>query len=130
MPDVERSLDALRTPDSGGLPLVVVAALRGRRLRRRLAGAGALVALIAGVAAAPVLLSPRPTPHPPLAANPTPSPAPMHSAASRVTLVSLTRDNRHLDPEHLSLPAFSASAAPRSLRASDSATWTGEVVLR
>jgi hypothetical protein len=130
MPDVDRSLEALRSPDAGDLPPVLVTALRTTRRRRHLAGAGVLLALIAGVAAAPTLLSPRPAPHGPLASDPALAAAPVASAASRVTLVSLTRDNRMLDPEHLSLPVFSAPASPRPLRASDSATWTGEVALR
>jgi hypothetical protein len=130
MPDFDRSLDALRSPDSSDFPPALVTALRGTRRRRRLAGAGVLLALIAGVASAPLILSPRPTPSAPLASDPALSPISLASAASRVTLVSLTRDNRRLDPEHLSLPAFWAPASPRPLRASDSATWNGEVAVR
>jgi hypothetical protein len=129
MPDTNRSLDALQLPDPGDLPPALVTALRATRRRRRLAGGGVLLAVIAGVAAAPALLSPRPAPNAPLA-GPARTPSPIASPASRMTLVALTRDNPTLDPEHLSLPVLPASASPRPLRASDSATWTGEVSLR
>jgi hypothetical protein len=113
MLDLERSLGTMRPQEPAEFPAALTGALRGVRIRRRLAAAAAILPLLGLVAVFIALRAPAPQP------RPAPELASAIQPASPVALVSLARSNRDWDPDRLQLPRAGATRSP-ALRASDS----------
>jgi len=112
MPELERTLDSLRPADPGALPPSVVVALRSTRRKRRAtfiaAAAGVLIPAIAITVA---LARPRTAPSSGTLVRHDQTPA----RPNLSSFASLTRANRNLDPERLTLPESSSSAGSQIL---------------